>query len=206
MIGALDAAAAHHGIALDTTVRGRLGQWMVLLAHHNQRANLTGPLDAPRFADELVVDSLHALPFVPDGARVVDIGSGAGLPGTPIALARRDVHMTWVEPRSKRALFLGTASRELGIGGTVIEGRVEALDPDARFDVAVSRAVFAPSEWLAVAAGLLAPGGNALVWCNGTPDDARAELDVPAELTPVGEAANTLADGRPRCVLAFRRG
>ncbi|MCB0010166.1 MAG: hypothetical protein KDE04_27060, partial [Anaerolineales bacterium] len=65
MIEALDAAAARHGIALDNTVRGRIGQWMVLLARHNLRANLIGPLDAHRFADELVVDSLHALPFVP---------------------------------------------------------------------------------------------------------------------------------------------
>ena len=101
-------------------------------------------------------------------ARVVDVGSGGGLPAIPLALLRAELTVALVEPIAKKAAFLRTAIRELEIGDrvSVRVTRGEALaqtivaDPGSAFDVAISRATLAPQKWLALGARLVRPGGR----------------------------------------------
>lgn len=133
---ALDQAAAYARLlATDGTVRG-----------------LIGPREVPRLWDRHLVNSAAIAPLVPAGARVVDVGSGAGLPGIPLALARPDLTVTLLEPLSRRYLFLDECVTALGLRNvTVVRGRAEegpVVRQLGHADVVTARAV-APLEKLA---------------------------------------------------------
>jgi 16S rRNA (guanine527-N7)-methyltransferase len=115
--------------------------------------------------EEHLPDAFALSRLVPVGARVVDIGAGGGLPTVPFALLRPDCRITLVEPRAKRAAFLGTALRSLKGAGVVdlLRGRDTDVE-SGLFDVAVSRATFPPPDWLGLAGRLLAPGGRAVTF------------------------------------------
>lgn len=146
-------------------MRHSLGAWISLVAAWNARVDLTAARSDDELVDLMIADALVIAPRLPAGARVVDVGSGAGAPGLPIAAARPDARVTLVEPLQKRVAFLRTA-----IGSTpakearpvVVRGRGEDLVGRGEvFDVAVSRATLAPDRWLALGADL-APHGD--VW------------------------------------------
>lgn len=190
-----------HGLALDGAALDRLAKWLVLLARHNRRANLVGPMGLDRLVDEIVCDSLQGLALLPPTGRMLDVGSGAGVPGTPLACAAPGIETTWLEPRAKRATFLDVARRTLQLSGEVVRDRIEGLDESARFDVLVSRAVFAPDRWLVEATWRLSEAGSVLVWVNG------ADLPAPpAGLVLDRSRAYRLADGRDRTVASFVAG
>jgi 16S rRNA (guanine527-N7)-methyltransferase len=133
---------------------------------------------------------------VPDGARVVDVGSGAGLPGIPLGLARPDVALTMVEPMARRVEFLEEAVAELGRPWRVVRGRAEERSVVAAVgpvDVVTARAVAALPRLVQWCRGLLRPGVS-LVALVG----ARAVAELPAML-PELEAAG-MRDIRPRAV------
>ncbi len=101
--------------------------------------------------------------------RVVDVGSGGGLPALPLALLRPESAFTLIEVTAKKVAFLRTAVRELGLGGrvTVEQRRMgPAAGESGTFEVATSRAMLAPGEWLALGERLVTPGGT--VFCLGT--------------------------------------
>lgn len=143
----------------------------------NARQNLTGGKDAQSraeilFADAVVLDDPELLP---EGARFVDVGAGAGAPAIPLLLARPDLRATLVEPRRLRVAFLRTAigALELGDRCVVLEQRLAGDGvPGMPFDVALSRATFAPAEWLRRAVGL-APRAVAMVAGEPLPDGER---------------------------------
>jgi 16S rRNA (guanine527-N7)-methyltransferase len=123
--------------------------WGLLLTW-NARINLTGAGTREELIGEHLPDALAMARLVPPGARVIDVGSGGGLPALPFALLRPDATLTLVEPRAKRVAFLRTAVRELELAADVVAGRIESVEGPAA-DIASSRATFAPSEWLEVA-------------------------------------------------------
>jgi len=144
-----------------------LSSYVDLLLRWNARINLT----AARSVDVVVAQHLpdaFALARRIDGGRVVDVGSGGGLPAIPLALLRPALAVELVEPIAKKAAFLRTAVRELGVGErvSVRVARGEALaqaltaDRSAAFDVAISRATLAPRKWLALGARLVRTGGR----------------------------------------------
>src|SRR5262249_4733305 len=92
---------------------------------------------------------------------LVDVGSGAGFPGLVVALMRPDVRVTAVESIQKKAAFLEAIKRELGLANaSVVADRMEALvTAGRRFEAAVSRATFAPAEWVVRGRDLVVPGG-----------------------------------------------
>lgn len=187
-----------HGLCIDDEAVARLCAWLVLLARHNRRANLVGPMGLARLVDEIVCDSLQGLPLLPASGRMLDVGSGAGVPGTPLACAASGIHTTWLEPRQKRATFLDVARRSLGLDGVVVCDRLEGLDDTKPFDALVSRAVFAPARWLSEATWRLAPDGVVLVWVNDG-----ALPDAPAGLGIRERRGYRLSDGRARTVAAY---
>lgn len=145
------------------------------------RLDLVSPRDLERFEERHVEDSLRAAPLLdelPEGP-CVDIGSGAGLPGIPLAIARRERRWTLLEPRHRRAAFLEEAVRELGLDCDVAALRAEdaASQPGlaARFVLATARAVSDAATVRGLAEPLLVSGGVTLVFTGAgaeTPPDA----------------------------------
>ncbi|MBM9459940.1 16S rRNA (guanine(527)-N(7))-methyltransferase RsmG [Nocardioides sp. zg-536] len=119
-----------------------------LLATEGVLRGLIGPREAPRLWDRHLINCALMAPAIPRGATVADIGSGAGLPGIVLAIARPDISITLIEPLLRRTTFLDEVVAELGLDNvTVVRGRADALHGQARFDVVTSRAV-APLERL----------------------------------------------------------
>ena len=130
------------------------------LERWSARSPVTG-LATPRDRVEHgVLDAVPLADAVPPGCSVVDVGSGNGLPGIVIALLRPDLRLTLVEPSARRCAFLRTAASRASAAVTVVRSRVEDLAAPEAFDAAVSRAVFKPARWLALAAPLVRPGGS----------------------------------------------
>jgi 16S rRNA (guanine527-N7)-methyltransferase len=133
-------------IALDTHMQQRLERYLAFLYEANQRVNLTR-VPAEQAVGRHLVDSLCLLAvYTPsEGARVLDIGAGAGLPGIPLAIVRPDLQLTLLDSHGKTVRFLREACAALELPATVVQARSEewAHNPDAReqFDVAVARAV-----------------------------------------------------------------
>jgi 16S rRNA (guanine527-N7)-methyltransferase len=156
-------AAATLGADLTDPVCGALGVWLELLKEWNARIDLTAARTDDELVDLMVADALVLAPRIPQGARVVDVGTGAGAPGLALSLLRADLRVTLVEPLAKRAAFLRTVIGTLNRADIVLErARGEAVAGRRAWDVAVSRAALAPPAWLELATTLAAPGGA--VW------------------------------------------
>jgi len=127
-----------------------LGRFCAALAAANERLNLTGITDARGMALLHVLDSLLAAPLLGDAATAMDLGSGGGLPGIPLALARPELSMTLVESRERKAAALAALVDELGLAPriTAVHARGERWLADHAVDVVVARAVEALPELL----------------------------------------------------------
>jgi 16S rRNA (guanine527-N7)-methyltransferase len=138
------------------------------LTRWGARMNLVGSTD-PAALERHFADSLAAAVHLPMSARVVDLGSGAGFPGIPIALARHDLRLTLVEVREKRLAFLRHVVRELRLE---VEVRAASIDsgPEEPFDFALLRAVAPPERSLEIGARWVRPSGQIWIWAG--PDGA----------------------------------
>jgi 16S rRNA (guanine527-N7)-methyltransferase len=158
--------AARLGLSLDETARERCARYQRLLSEWGARINLTAVHD-PRevvirhFLDSLVVAArLPAADALP-APTLVDVGSGAGFPGAVCALMRPDLAVTLCERIGKKAAFLLTLRRELGLRYEVAADDASTLP--GGYGVAVARAALQPPAWLALGAKLVAPGGVVVV-------------------------------------------
>src|SRR5699024_8985992 len=125
-----------------------------------------------------LLDSLAIAPFV-SGTNLVDVGSGAGLPGVVLAIARPRLAVTVVEANRKKAAFLRHVRRRLALGNlAVIQQRVEDYDPDARFDIVTCRAFASAAQTAHLAGHLIAPGGRVLLMKGRDPSAELAELPL----------------------------
>lgn len=121
---------------------------------------LIGPREAPRLWDRHILNSAVLAEAIPPGATVCDVGTGAGLPGVVLAIARADIHVTLVEPLLRRTTFLEEVVAELGLDHvTVRRGRAEDLHGSQTFDVVTSRAVAPLERLLGWSMPLVAPTG-----------------------------------------------
>ena len=103
-------------------------RYVARLATDGVTRGLIGPREVPRLWERHVLNSAAVADAVPRDARVVDVGSGAGLPGIPLALARPDLRLTLVEPMARRVEFLEEVVAELGMPWRVVRGRAEERD------------------------------------------------------------------------------
>jgi len=167
------AALAITGAALEPGVRGDLVTWLERLLEWNSRMDLTAARSPEELIDLMVADAIRLAANIPASARVVDVGTGAGAPGLALALLRKDLHVTLVEPLGKRAAFLRTALGTVRRADVTIErARGEALEGRREWDVALSRATLEPAAWLALGVTLAVPGGS--VWALLAKDPAPA--------------------------------
>jgi 16S rRNA (guanine527-N7)-methyltransferase len=143
-------------------------QYARLLSTDGVLRGLIGPREAPRLWDRHLVNCALLGELIPDSATVCDIGSGAGLPGLVLAIARPDLRMTLVEPLLRRTTFLHEVTTVLGLTNVeVVRGRAEELHGQRTFDVVTSRAVAPLGRLLGWSMPLVAPTG-ALVAMKGS--------------------------------------
>lgn len=139
-----------------------LHRFLAELRQWAPRTNLVGSADSPAL-ERHVSDSLAAARWLPISARVVDLGSGAGFPGIPLAIVRPDLHLTLVEIRERRIHFLRHVSRSLGLDCSIERRRIEEPLPEP-FDYALLRAVAPPPVAAALARPWLSETGEAWIW------------------------------------------
>jgi len=150
---------AQLGLALPGPAQQRLLDYLALLQKWNKVYNLTAVREAPRMVSQHLLDCLAVAPHV-GAAAILDVGSGAGLPGIPLALVLPDSRVTLLEANHKKAAFLKQAQIELKLGNVeVVCERVEAWRPDRRYEIVVSRAFSDLAEFVKLAGRHVAPGG-----------------------------------------------
>lgn len=133
---------------------------------------LIGPKEGDRIWQRHIANCIPITTLIPNGVRVADIGSGAGLPGIVIALARPDLKVTLIEPLSRRVDFLNEVIKELGLSIEVIRARSEVVKK--QFEIVTARAV-APLERLISISWHMIPRGGSLLAIKG--ESAQEELD-----------------------------
>ncbi len=158
------------GIAFDGDDLERLGAYLGLLLEANTRFNLTGVTDPDAAWIKHVLDSLTLLPYVVSAGarRMIDVGSGGGLPGMPLAIVLPEVGVALLEATRKKAVFLEETARRLGLANvSVVNERAETVGHDRqrhreRYDVVVARAVGRLAVLLELALPLVKVGGHLL--------------------------------------------
>ena len=165
-------------IALDSSVRARLLQFLELLAHWNRAYNLTAVREIEQMLPRHLLDSLSVLPYL-RAPRVLDIGTGAGLPGIPLALARPDLDFVLIDGNVKKIRFVTQAIHELGLKNVAaVHGAVEHYRPDAPFATLLARAVAAIPDMLRSCGHLCAPGGAILAMKGVFPREELTGVDA----------------------------
>jgi 16S rRNA (guanine527-N7)-methyltransferase len=191
---ALDGALAACGIALDPPARAAIDGHVRLLLAWNAAINLTSVRDPAEVAIRHVADSLAALTTLRE-TRIeafLDLGSGGGFPGIPLAAADPFVETLLIDSVGKKAKFLGVAAEAIGLAGRVRVGsvRAEGLAADGRhreqWPAVTVRAVATLAELVELAFPLLRPGGLLIAWKRGDLDD---ELEI------AGRAIDALGGG-----------
>lgn len=160
--------------------------YLALLQRWNKTYNLSGVRDPARMLTHHVLDSLAVLPHL-QGARCLDVGSGAGLPGLILALARPATHWVLLDSNGKKVRFLNQCVRELAIANVdVVQARVESYEPGLPFDTIISRAFGSLTAFYAATVRLLAPGGVLLAMKGPAPEaELEAEITDTAEVTTI---------------------
>ncbi len=172
----LKAGVAALGLALPAGAEATLLAYLALLDKWNRVYNLTAVRDAERMVSHHLLDSLAAVPFF-QGVSVLDVGSGGGLPGIPLAIARPELRVTLIDSIAKKTAFLLQAKAELGLGNVqVVTSRVEDFRPEAQFDVITSRAFSDLKEFVTLTRHLLKPGGRWLAMKGLLPHEEIATL------------------------------
>ena len=166
-------------LGIDERQRARLGDYLALLAKWNKTYNLTAIREPSRMVTHHALDSLAVIPHLPAhaGMRLLDVGSGGGLPGIPIAIARPDWRVVMVDPNHKKAAFLTQAAIELGLPNVASHAsRVEDLHNESPFDVVISRAFADLATFAATSARHVAAHGVLVAMKGVHPADEIAEL------------------------------
>ena len=162
-------------VAAQVFAPGRLTlleRYAGLLATEGVTRGLIGPREVPRLWDRHLLNCGLLAPLIPDGATVADLGSGAGLPGVVLAIARPDLTVTLVEPMARRVSFLEEVRAELELSNVeVVRARAEQWPRNGRFDVVTARALAALPKLLAWCLPLVAEHGELLAMKGSSAQD-----------------------------------
>lgn len=199
-------------LGLDSVLVAPLERYLALLGEWNAIHNLTAIRDPAEQVTKHLLDSLSILPWLPATGRLLDVGTGAGLPGIPLALARPGLEVTLLDSRNKKLQFCQAAVLALGLSTRVrtVHARAEAFH-GPRFDAIVSRALSTLAEFVAVTAHLGDASSRWLAMKGARPEAELAELAAGA-----GKAGRFQVEAvhpirvpgldAERCLVVLRRG
>ncbi|UCE76542.1 MAG: 16S rRNA (guanine(527)-N(7))-methyltransferase RsmG [Gammaproteobacteria bacterium] len=170
------------GLAPGVAVAERLAALVELLVKWNRVYNLTAVREPHAMVVRHILDSLAVLPFL-TGGRLLDVGTGAGLPGLPIAIVRPDLSLTLLDSNAKKLRFVRQAGTELDLSNLdIVQQRIEQYRPAQAFDMVISRAVASIGDIYRDTAQLVRPGGRFLFMKGIRPDQEIAAFAPPGQL------------------------
>ena len=188
----LDSALERANLHVEAVHRRSLCEFVALLAQWNRAYNLTAIRDPLAMVDRHVVDSLTALDCLV-GTRLLDAGTGAGLPGLVLAVVRPDVRCTLLDPVRKKTRFCAHAAMTLGLDNVeVVSERLDAHGPPHRYSTVISRATFSVADLVAGSRPLLDTPGRIIAMKGPRPEAELAALDregLEIRVEPVGIGA-----------------
>jgi 16S rRNA (guanine527-N7)-methyltransferase len=182
--------AGLEALGLDRALAEPLLAYLALLLRWNAAYNLTAIRDPREMVAKHLLDSLAmhgaTAPLAAAGGSLADLGTGAGFPGIPLAIAQPGLRVALVESSGKKARFLREAIRTLGLGNaTAVESRIEAHDAPAAFDAITARALATLPLILELGGHLLKPGGVLLAMKGVVPADEIAALPAGWEVRDI---------------------
>ena len=184
----LQSGLTRMGIRLDAHQCDKLIAFLLLLEKWNSVFNLTAIRDPNRMVSRQLLDSLSVLPYL-KGPRVLDVGTGPGLPGVPLAVAQPDLDFVLLDSNGKKTRFVQQACVELGLNNIdVVRCRIEEFHPVHQFDTVTSRAFTALPRMYALTARLIAAGGHLLEMRGKVPPEEIEQLshgEKPIEVIPL---------------------
>jgi 16S rRNA (guanine527-N7)-methyltransferase len=191
------------GLALPRSVQAGLLEFVDLLVRWNRVYNLTAVRNGGEMVRRHILDSLIILPFL-EGERIIDVGSGPGLPGIPLALVKPEYSFVLLDSSAKKTRFLRHAVVQLNVRNvSVVRCRVEDYVPEQRFDTVVARAFAAIPVLLARTRHLCREGGVVLAMKGKRPDAEIVELPEGFTLADV-QPLKVPGVGAPRHLVRLR--
>ena len=171
---------------LPPDAQQKLLDYLGLMQKWNKVHNLTAVREPEEMVTLHLLDSLSVLPYV-NGQRLLDVGSGAGLPGIPLAICKSDLQVTVIDSSHKKASFMRQAKAELGIENLeVVCARAEAYQPQQLFDTVISRAFSDLAEFLQLTRHLGNAGAQWLAMKGVYPFEELAQVKIePVQVLPL---------------------
>lgn len=202
----LQQGLAQMGIALPSAAQEKLLAYAALLYKWNKTFSLTAMREEEKAVSHHLLDSLAILPFVA-GGNLLDVGSGGGMPGIPLAIACPELQVMLLDSNSKKTAFLRQAAIELGLSNVAVHcGRVEQYDPAIRFAAITSRAFAELADFVSLSGHLLADGGSWLGMKGVWPEGEIARLPSAVRVECVHRLAVPGVDGERHLVVMRRAG
>jgi 16S rRNA (guanine527-N7)-methyltransferase len=175
-------------LTLPARAEQRLAQYLELVEKWNRVHNLTSVRDAAQMVVVHALDSLSILPHLEGCSRILDVGTGAGLPGIPVAIAMPAAHVTLLDSSHKKCAFLEQARIELALANIdVVCERIEQWKPPQKFDAVVSRAFSELSDFVVQAQHAVAEGGRMIAMKGVYPFDEIARVPATHRVAQVLE-------------------
>ena len=186
----IERGLAAMGLPAERDQRQRMARHLELIAKWNRVHNLTAVRETDQMVPVHLLDSLSVVPHVGEAKSVLDVGSGPGFPGIPLAIARPDLQVTLLDSSNKKCAFLEQARAELGLKNVeVVCERVESWRPGRGFDLVVSRAFADLADFVSQAGHLVAPGGRMLAMKGVYPFEEIARVPASHRVAHVLELA-----------------
>lgn len=189
LLGMLKQGVKQLSLSLDDAKCEKLIDYLALLQKWNGVYNLTAVREPAQMVTQHLLDSLAALPAFDTVTSVLDVGSGGGLPGIALAIARTEMRVDLIDTVQKKTAFLNQVKAELGLGNVSIHtGRVEQLQSENKYEVITSRAFSDLSSFVSLSGHLLKEGGRFIAMKGAIPQVEIAQLPsqwTVAEILPL---------------------
>lgn len=194
-------------LGIDANLAEPLSEYLALLTKWNKTYNLTAVRDPVEMVSRHFLDSLSILPYI-SGDSVIDLGTGAGLPGIPLALALPKKKFVLIDSNGKKTRFLTEVVQKLGLENVdIIESRIEKFQPESKFDTLTSRAFSAIGTMIRIAGHLCSKQGRFVAMKGQNPEQelaGLAEIPGPYRLEAIHEIVVPELEGK-RHVVVIRR-